>query len=278
MMTFARNLWRDLVDKRLVPVVAVLVAALVAVPILIGSGSSKPKTSAAPPPAAAAPDAGVAAAVSLNTSTSSKETHRPGKLRNPFKPKHTTPDAGPTGAAGPSLASSGPSASSSSSAGPSKPSSSKPSSTTVTPTAGVTKDYFQWFVDIRMGSHEAMKTHRNVHGVTPLPSTKFVLLTFIGVGGDNESAAFDVSPGSMVKTDGKCLPSETNCSVLLLKKDESALLTRHAGSTGYKRYRVRVQSVALRKATKDFTQKASAASVHGASARSVQITTGASAG
>ena len=95
-MSFLRNLLADLVEKRLWPVAAALVAALVAVPIMLGGGGGDASTAApaagagaVAPPAADAPGR---AQVALETSPAS-DGHD-GRSRDPFvqrnAPKSTT--------------------------------------------------------------------------------------------------------------------------------------------------------------------------------------------
>jgi hypothetical protein len=239
-MTFFQNLWRDLVEKRLWPVAALLVAALIAVPFFIGS----------------------VAQVSLDETTSSKATNRAGSVRNPFKPEHVVPPAKTGGGA---AAAAGAGAAAGTGATASSPKTTPKTSSTGTPpttpatTTSPSLHIYDWLTRVRIGSHTAMKTH-GVRGVTLLPSSKYVLLTYLGVKTDRKTAVFDVSPGTYVSGGGTCLPSPKKCAVLELATGDSALLTRLAGSTGLKRYRVRVLSVKMHTVTdKATTAKAKAA-------------------
>ena len=82
MKSFASNVARDLVEKRLWPVAAALLVALIAVPVLLGGGGSEP--AAAPLTADAnGASAGERTAVSLDT-TESTPRKRDGRLKNPF--------------------------------------------------------------------------------------------------------------------------------------------------------------------------------------------------
>jgi hypothetical protein len=67
-MSAVRNLITDLVDRRLWPVAVALLAALVAVPVLLGGGSKSPAPAPAAPLAATAANPGgtAHAAVSLS--------------------------------------------------------------------------------------------------------------------------------------------------------------------------------------------------------------------
>src|SRR3954454_11894357 len=92
-MSFLRNVLHDLVEKRLWPVAIALVAALVAVPIVLG-GKSDAGTSTPPVVADASAnglanhrDAARAQVVSLEEQAAGKVT-RAGKVRDPFVQHH----------------------------------------------------------------------------------------------------------------------------------------------------------------------------------------------
>src|SRR3954464_3421924 len=95
-MSFLRNLLHDLVEKRLWPVAVALVAALVAVPILLGGQSDAgTATPAVVADASAAPANGLAdhrdvaraKVVSLEEQAAGKVS-RPGRVRDPFVQHH----------------------------------------------------------------------------------------------------------------------------------------------------------------------------------------------
>src|SRR3954470_10467399 len=94
-MSFLRNVLHDLVEKRLWPVAVALVAALVAVPIVLGGQSDATTSTPAPvADAAASPnalanhrDAARAQVVSLEEQAAGKVT-RAGTVRDPFVQHH----------------------------------------------------------------------------------------------------------------------------------------------------------------------------------------------
>ena len=75
-MTVVRSIFRDLVDRRLWPVAVALVAALVAVPLLLGRGDAG-ATDAGPRTAPLPPAAG--SAVSVATAGNTRARERRGK-------------------------------------------------------------------------------------------------------------------------------------------------------------------------------------------------------
>lgn len=237
-MTFLRNLWRDLLERRLLPVVAVLVVALVAVPVMIGSGSDDPATGAAgATPRSVPSDGGAQAAVSLDTQVSAKQVDRAGNVRNPFKPEHAQKI--PTTTSSTSAPASKASTTPANTVKPAKSSTPGGKSSSSGGQSGAWR-WYAWRADVRLGSHEAMRNHKNLRYVTALPSRSYALVAFLGVEKDHSTVAFDVSSGIFVTGDGKCTPSKLDCHLLELKKGESALLTKRAGASHFKRYRLRV--------------------------------------
>jgi hypothetical protein len=85
-MSFARNIIRDLIDKRLWPVALLMAVAIVAIPVL-GGGMSSPKTTTdqALPIAPDAAAANTSSAVELLGPPAVRK--RPGKLVDPFRRK-----------------------------------------------------------------------------------------------------------------------------------------------------------------------------------------------
>src|SRR5207253_2056225 len=82
------------------------------------------------------------------------------------------------------------------------------------------------------------------------------LVTYLGLKSDHKTAVFAISSGTFV-SGAKCLPSAAKCNLVELAPGESALLTRRAGATHLKRYRLKVLSVTLHKLST--TAKAKAA-------------------
>jgi hypothetical protein len=81
MTAFARNIVSDLVEKRLWPVAVALLAALVAVPVLLGSGGEATTSSPAP----ATPSTGTASRAEVTLDNAAPAEHlRDGRLRDPF--------------------------------------------------------------------------------------------------------------------------------------------------------------------------------------------------
>ncbi len=269
-MTFLQNLWRDLVDKHLWPVALLLVAAAVAVPFLVGKGSSEPVSSTAAPGTAAAPLPGQ---VAVAVADGEQPVERSGDARDPFKPlvfdKAAKAVAAATAAtaAGTSSAtratSTSASSSAPSSAGATKGSSSAsttPSTTTTpdttpppattTPAAGKTTTktkLYTYGIDVLIKRGGRTTTRNNVQAVSYLPSPAYPIAAFIGVKNDGKTAIFLLSGGVKVLSEkAACVPTRAACTVVELGAGENVLLsTVPRLGEPMKRYRLMVRAVAL---------------------------------
>jgi hypothetical protein len=268
-MNAVKNLFRDLVERRLWPVALLLVAAAVAVPVYLGRSSNDTATDQA----ALAQTAQVGAksskaAVSLDESAD--ESDGVGKVRNPFKQhkakaadtdttskptdKSSSSDATQSGGSAPSGDSS--SSGGSSPSGGSTPSGSDGSGTTddaTKPKANVTR------VTLHLGPVGALKTYENVARLTALPSATTPLFVFTGVLSDGKTAV--LLPSSTVQigpeSDVSCKPSNKSCQKLEVKQDDT-IFYKIAGDTAGTQYQLDVVSVHLKKGE---SAKAAAAAV-----------------
>ncbi len=224
-MSFLRNLFSDLVEKRLWPVALLLVVALVAVPVLLGGGSP---TAPAADATAAVPGATAGAGqspVSLSTTAGQERAYtRGGKVRNPFKqPKvsaatTTTPAA--TAGSGSSPSSSSPSGGSTPPGGGTTPTGTPtPSGTTPSTTRPDSLDTFR--LTLRFGSAGNLRTIRDLARLSPLPSANSPFFVFLGVLKDAKTAVFLVSSDVTATGDGKCRPSAADCQTIEVKEGDT---------------------------------------------------------
>jgi len=279
-MSFLRNVLHDLVEKRLWPVAVALVAALVAVPIVLG-GKSDAVTSAPTAVADASAtstngladhrDAARAQVVSLEEQAAGKLS-RPGKVRNPFVQHHqprlsdaalkvavkntasALSDAFGGGASSTSGGSSGSSPSTGGSTStptqaPSTPTTSGPGGATPTPAAPKkpdSKDVFR--VDVTFGESGAEKQYNNVARLTPLPSSDNPFFVFLGVSDDQKSATFLIN-GDVVPTgDGHCTPTPADCQQITLKPGDLEFFDMQSGTAGVVQYQLELRRIGKAKA------------------------------
>ena len=218
-MTTLRNIWADLVEKRLWPVALVLAAGLLAVPLVLAKGGDEP---------ASLPTAGAVIAASetaddtevVTLDVAPKVTRHDGRGRDPFvQPKGSTPEKaqalessttsdGGGSAGGGSSASADPAPASSDNDSSSTPPAKKKPTTTYT-------------VDLRFGQADSMKTLRNVGRLTPLPSASSPFFVYLGAKGGGKTLVFLVSSDAKATGDGSCKPSKSACETIELQAGDT---------------------------------------------------------
>jgi hypothetical protein len=217
-MSFVKNLYADLVEKRLWPIAAGLLVALVAIPVLL----SKPadEGSSQPAPAVGAGLLGREATALLGETKPVVSLGSDGGFRkhvgrlsrkNPFvqqaKPKGVstgTATAPPGG-----------------SAGPENPPVQIPGSTA--PSGGGTTEQparlYRYVAKVKFGRIGKAK-NETVDPAEFMPSEQNPVLLFLGADNSGENALFLVSPEVTARGDGVCVPSDTDCQIVRLKKDD----------------------------------------------------------
>jgi hypothetical protein len=249
---FLINLYRDLQDRRLLPLVAVLVVAIPALPIALSQESEAPTTSPAPAvvadediptlPAVLASDPGLrdyrkrlealdsknpfaqhfsGASEEAAEDAAVSKVKTPGGGTSDFSPPSTDPVAGaPPATLGSSSTSAGSSTSSSTvgtSVGSSGGSDGAPSSGSG---QGAPEDgrWFTYRIDVTTGRAGDAEERKNVKRGTVLPSQSHPVALYLGAGEGGNRAQFLVSD-DVVRThgEGKCLPSPSDCQILTLK-------------------------------------------------------------
>jgi hypothetical protein len=275
MNDFLNSLKDDLADRRMLPLVAVAVVALLAALgfVALGGGSS----SSSPPPASA-PVGPATSGISVSQSqpgteqavaetTDGVKDQRRGSARNPFStlPGSETKAATAT-ASGPGVATATSSSSSSSSSGVTAGggSTTSPKTETTTPKGSTPSTgskpskpgkpktiysvalAFGQLPPAGTGITPELKSYPSVTKATPLPSAKERLIEFIGVtvthGGS--SASFAIDSELILKGNGSCLPSPARCQVIDLKEGGSEQLEYFSATGSLVSYELRVIAIA----------------------------------
>ena len=264
---FLADVYYDMRDRRLLPVVALVVVAIAAVPFLIG-GSEEPLPAETPEQAAES--------VRLEIEDSSALTvveAKPGlrdyrkRLRgrtptDPFKQRYTGVPAGVQLESSEVSSVSETDVSSGSSdvsvtevdesvteveetAPPSGTQHGGGGSGSGNPNPSVDPDGMRFFgfrPDVRFGvaGSQDLKLHEDLSLGSLLPK-KRPLLVFIGVSENGERTAFDVSPEvTLVRGNGACIGGMQSCRLLFLREGEAVdLLTESSGRT----FRLKVESI-----------------------------------
>lgn len=231
-----RDLYRDLRDRRLLPVVIVLAVAIVAVPILLGGGSSPPP----PTPPADVEAAGVHGSSTLSPVVLAEV---PGlrdyrkrlsrfQSRDPFKQQMVGSHTAQGGDGNLEQTGSG-----TSTAAPTSPSdvtpppSETPTDTTTdggaTPPGGGGKGgkpddrVVETTIDVRVGRAGKTKVLKGVEPLQFLPGDKRPVVQFVEGDKDGTHAAFVVSPDvTETAGDGRCDPGRNDCQYVLMEKGD----------------------------------------------------------
>jgi len=230
MNKFILELWHDLRAKRLWPVAALLVIALVAVPVLLKKSSS---TSPSTPPTASAPSASdnsSKAVVVADTDTTNTSTLGVFNKKDPFKPDHAVLAAAhPKSTSTPSSSSQQSNGGGGSTPSPSGGSGGSGGSIGGGSTGGAPvtpqqptkpaepKGPFAYTVDVKFGKRGALRTHHNVQKLDVLPNQNNPLLVFLGVNSTGDEAVFLTDTSLKAAGEGSCKPDGDTCSFLYLK-------------------------------------------------------------
>jgi len=258
-VTSLRGLWDDLVESRLWPVAIVLVVALIAVPVVLLKPAKSTPAPPAAPAAAGASSPGVAfqAAVSTDGKKSSqiRKDLRSFKRKNPFTPQGVTIGGGgaaaasgtatPTPSATPSFTGGGSSASGSGSSG-------STTTTPITPSApaATTKTfYYHYTVDVSFGK-TGKEDDKTLSDFRSLPGSDNPVIVFMGVKNDGKTAVFLVSAKATTTGDGKCSPSDTQCTFLYMKKgDKQVIETVEADGVTITDYTLKLKGINVKRTT-----------------------------
>jgi len=244
-VSFFKNVLSDLIEKRLWPVAIALVAALVAVPIVLGGTSDDTGTPVAGVTPATASGSGTSQAevVSLEEQAAGK-VQRKGSLKNPFvqhhqpKPVKVKTTAASTTAPAPTSSGASPSTGGTSDT----PATTTPETTKPDDTTNEQKST-TYRVNFQFGEEGAMRSYTNVARLTPLPSSDNPFFVYLGLADDGKSAIFLVDGTAEVSGDGKCRPSADDCQQIALKVGDTEFLDMPSGTAGTVEYTLTLKSI-----------------------------------
>jgi hypothetical protein len=271
--TSLRNVWDELLERRLWPLALALVVAIVAIPVVLSKPSKQPP---APPPAPAAtgsasPGAAFQPAVSTEGKKSSeiRKNLRQFNHKNPFTPQglSAVASSGSAGTAQPVVgaATAGTTAATGTgtAGGPSSSNSatvqggSTGSTGTPSPGTSTKKFFYTYTVDVKFGK-SGQTDAKTLTEFRPLPSSKDPVVVFMGVRPDGKTAVFLVSASATTTGDGKCSPSDTECTFLYMKKNDVQTIESVSSDGAITDYTLKLKDINVRRTTDP--QKASAAS------------------
>jgi hypothetical protein len=235
------SIWQDLRARKLVPVAAGLLVAIVAVPIVLSNSSGAPAPAApALPPVAAAN--GLPAVSQTQSPSGSAPT---GRSRDPFAPSSgavgpstSTTAATPVTTPGASTGGSSSGTQGSSPTGgaipPTGPSTGIPTPTTIPtpkprPTTHTLSADQSYAVSLAItNSRGGVNTLAPLERLSPLPSAAQPLLVELGVLKGGSRVLFAVQPGTVVSGKGTCVPGPIDCEILSLAQEQTEKLSVHS--------------------------------------------------
>ena len=235
--------FRQLVERRLWPLAALLIAALVAVPVLLSKSVAQP----APPAPVASTQGETEAIVSLSDPGDRESVRKVlGSRKNPFRPavaakaapkKAETAPAAAAGAASPADAGDkGGTSSGGAVSAPSTPVAPAPVSVPVVDTPLAPKKTYELYsLKVRFGDSSAETLAASqLKRLTALPSNEDAAVIYLGLLKDRKTAVFLVDGDARVQGDGACKPSPRNCETLEMKAGDTAFIdvgSEEAGTT-----------------------------------------------
>lgn len=233
-MSQLRAIIADLREKRLWPVAVALVVALVAVPVLLSSGSSATPVAQLPTTSELPAPAGVPVVSSTATPSEGKLT---GRSRNPFNqlvPTSTTGTSTTSTTGTGSTSGKGTSTNSTTATTPSTGTSTTSGGTGTTTTTtttipvstpkpaptGLTATQSYAVKLAITNSSGGLNTIDPLERLSVLPSGRQPLLVELGVLKGGSRVLFAVQPGTVVGGPGSCIPGPIDCEILSLAQDQ----------------------------------------------------------
>jgi hypothetical protein len=211
-MSFARNILRDLVEKRLWPVALLLVVAIVAIPVVGGGMSSSKGSSDESLPAA--PDAATNASTAVELLGPPAVRKRPGKLVDPFRRSAKKKDADATAAAPTTTAKTG---------GATAPDASSTAPTTDTTPAAPKPSLSVYRTTVRWGSGDGVATARPIARLTPFGNDVLnPAVQYLGVSPGGKRALFLLGPDAKSAGDAGC--RESSCRLISLRAGDTQIV------------------------------------------------------
>ena len=255
MKIFLLDLWQDLKAKRLWPVAVVLLAGLVAVPVLLAKPGEEPTapapaTASAPKPNELKQLAQVKLGDELPGDGSTLGVFDPS---DPFKPPKgaiTKPKDPNSAGSGPITGTPGGSTGGSTggSDGGTPDTGGTPGftpPTTGTPGGEPTTTVYKYVVDLTFKANGRTRRIKGMDKLDMLPSQNSPLLIFMGVTPKGSNAVFLVDSTLKAAGEGKCKPSASECAFAYIGAGSEYIFTEEDGDT----YTVRIDEIRKVKVT-----------------------------
>jgi hypothetical protein len=244
------DIWRQLVRRKLLPVAGLLLAAIVAAPVLLAK-DPKPAEATAATPAVPVPAAGAATLTSAPIVTVASAADRAkdrkvlgrshdifastAKVKKAKKAKKAGKDDAPTNGTDETTATAtGGGASATSDAATPAATGSTGSAPAGGASAAKPAAPPAWSIRVRLGAADASEVAKasTVERLAALPSDDTPGLVYLGLLEDRKTAVFLLADGVTVDGDGRCRPTPDACTTVLLKKGATEFVTLPAAADG----------------------------------------------
>lgn len=243
---FLADLYADLRDRRLLPLVALLLVAIVATPFLLaGKGEDEESPVTLAPGAAQGDDAAAAASFTVVPEQPGLRDYRQRlghrQARNPFAQPQVGSETG--GGSGDGETQTGGSSNSGGGGGEveleveggSGGSSATVTQTTTTTDVVVESKVTSYELKARAGFLDEVKERDGIAPMTTLPSAKNPVLVYIGPPKDKKGAIFLMTSNvTAFYGKAKCVLDQQTCTTVELKPDQSATFAVGYGDTRFK--------------------------------------------
>ena len=246
---FLRDLYNDLRDRHLLPLVVLLLIALVAVPILLGKGGdSEEAAPAAIPPAGGSSGAKLTVAKAAPGLRQYERRFEGETAQNPFKQQYSGEKA-ESGSGTPNEATIETGSSGTETAPPEVETGGTGGAPEEEPDRGKLT-YYSWVIDVGVtpgsgGGEKQSETtvRRSLPQYTSLPSRKVPALTFIGVSKDESKALMLVSDKvTSLFGDAVCVQGSEKCQLLAMEPGIPVTVVYGADS---RTYRIELRKIRL---------------------------------
>jgi hypothetical protein len=239
------SLRRDLFERKLWPLIVLLLVAVIAVPLMLRKNASATVTPVPPAP----PMAGATAPTDRTTARAPNHTLRVSMPRDPFAsgmPKlsaqpesqtkstagtsGTTTSGATTSTTSPSMVSPTPTTTPSSGSPTTPTTTTSTTSTTTTSTTGssfippvpvAVRSWTVYAVDVRIGTGSFAPLDSDIARLTPLPSVAEPKAMFMGVMAGGQEAVFALGAAVQHSGPGVCRPDRKRCAAIVLRVGET---------------------------------------------------------
>ncbi len=252
-MNSIQNIVSDLRDKRLLPVVAVLLIAAVAVPLLLMKGEKDEptvKVRVTESPKLLGDSSLAQSSITVDEQFKKRKKLDAFKKKNPFVQQATGGAGEETGSGDVEPTESG-DTSDSGSSGSGDAGGTSTTDSGSSKSSETTGKLYERTVTVRFGLLGSKfdtddKVKKNLSALSPLPSSKNTLLIYMGVSANSPSAVFFVGRGVTVKGEGTCMPDKSNCTYLYLReKSNRNEATLYRRTEPDRKYGIKLKDIGL---------------------------------